>query len=152
MRIILHSTIMMIFVCLAMSAQAQNAPIEIILREELSFGEITIDNGTGRVRVGPGGNMTVRNGNIILGGGHERARYQVRGEPNTSLIVTLDEETLLTGPGEAMRMERFQVRPNNLSLNNNGRRNIRIGADLFMNRNQAGGAYSGTYNINVEYQ
>ncbi len=140
-------------------------PVQIVKTADLDFGQI-IPNGTGNGRVIINARTGARTGNanVTLVGttGFSRAEFTVTGERRRFVNLTTSSPTItLTGPGNAMTINRLRVNRNNggqrslprrYRIPNSGTMNIGFGGRLNVATDQAAGVYSGTFDLTVTYE
>lgn len=130
------------------------APIAITKASDLDFGQVT----EGNVVLAPNG---TRSGDGIFPGSASTgtaAKFNVSGEGNAAYFVTLPNSANLTGPGPDLIAALFTATSNNGPINAgvanlaSGSDVLNVGASLTIPSGQAAGAYSGTFNVSVQYQ
>jgi uncharacterized protein DUF4402 len=119
----------------------------------LSFGTIGVVAGGGTVTLGTSGSRTAPAG-FFLSGATAAGQFTASATSsakNCAVVVSFTAGSL-TGPGNAMTINNFT---NNAgaspTLNASGNLTFKVGADLIIGANQAGGSYSGTYTVTVIY-
>lgn len=128
------------------NASAANEP-EIIQKRDMKFGEWASDiNFPGTVVLSPDAdNATGSGGAFSFGGTIRRARFQIIGKKNRDVFITLPSSiTIQKGAtGNAMTIDNFTMdKSNPITLNNQGKRTINIGATLHISVNQKKGNYN----------
>jgi len=129
------------------------APISISETTGLSFGSITAGATAGTVAVAPAGGATYT-GVSNFGGGTSAAPLNVAGAANTAYSVTVDTTASLSDGVNSMSLTGIET---NLAggsgtLSATGTAVVNVRATLNVAANQAAGAYTGTYNITVNYE
>lgn len=121
----------------------------------LDFGQIAPTVAIGTVTVATTGDRT-SNGGVTLANGSTpaAASFSVTGAPSNTYAITLPASTTLTGPGAAMTVDTFVSNPDATgsgTLSALGAQTLLVGATLHVGVSQTAGAYSGTFNVSVDY-
>ena len=129
------------------------SPISIAETTALSFGSVTAGTTAGTVVVAPAGGATYGGGVTNFGGGAVPAAFSVTGAINTAFSVTVDTTATLSSGVNSMTVSSFAT---NLlagagTLSATGTSVVNVGATLNVAANQPAGAYTGTYNVTVNY-
>jgi hypothetical protein len=136
------------------------------LVQDLSFGDFLAGNTTqSLVRLLPNGTRIRDSGNVVLlNNNHQPARFAGQGRRNQVVLISMEATPIfLTGPGAAMRVDRFEIgstptailttTPASFTITSaSGAYNFPVGARLRINANQAPGTYTGQFTINLDYQ
>jgi Domain of unknown function (DUF4402) len=132
--------------------------------QDLDFGDIVPGPTAGVVRILPNGTRTVTGGVTVVGSTHQPARFAGMGSNNQQVLISVSSNTIqLTGPGAPMTLSQFEIgstptailstTPTRFRINAaNGQFNFPVGARLAVGANQAGGDYTGTFSITLNYQ
>ena len=132
--------------------------------DDLHFGDIIPGATAGVVRLQPNGTRTATGGVTLVGSSHQVARFAGFGSFNQQVLISVSSNTiLLTGPGAPMTVSQFEIGSTPTAILTtvplrfrigaaNGLFNFPLGARLAVGANQAGGTYSGTFNITLNYQ
>ena len=135
--------------------------------EDMHFGMVIPSAVAGVVTLAPTGVRTATGGVTLVGNTHQAAEFGGRrpGNSNNPLSISVGSNTIqLTGPGAPMTVSLFRgnVNPNQVLTTvprnfqvtgqSNGAFELRVGATLNVNANQAPGTYSGTWSITVDFQ
>lgn len=127
-------------------------PLVLQERDEMNFGIIAPDPAGDQITLNVNNTINTLNGSQHLGG-QQFGRFRIIGTPNSNVTYSFSTGDTLSGPGTDMPFGNFQTnRPASFAINDNGRRQIRIGATLTVNPNQIAGNYSGIYTFTVYYQ
>jgi hypothetical protein len=132
-----------------------NPPIAITWAQDLEFGTLAGDGtSAGTATINPvTGAKTVTGGVYDFGGISNAAVFDVTGKKNRAFTITLPASITLTSGGNTMTLNGFTSNPSLVgTLDNNGAATVTVGATLQVGVGQAGGAYSGIFNITVDYQ
>ena len=128
------------------------APIEITSVAALEFGSIQANASAGSLDVNTSGATTAINVTQLAGNTPAPGEFQVTGDGGAAFSISLPSSALMSSAGNTMTINNFQhdagVTP---SLSGGGTRTVKIGARLNVGADQAGGSYSGTYSISVNY-
>lgn len=140
---------------LMISAPAQAKPISIKLMQDMAFGTLAGD-GTlaGTAVINPStGVKSVTGGVFDLGGIHNPAIFEVKGDKNTTFNITLPGAVTLTSGGNSMTLNNFTSSPSGSGVPTgpNGKVDVTVGATLQVGVNQAAGTYSGVFTVTVNY-
>jgi len=129
------------------------SPISIQETTGLSFGSVTAGITAGTVTVAPAGGATYGGGVTNFGGGAVPAAFLVTGAVNTAYSVSMDLSATLTSGVNSMTVDTFATNLTNNAgtLSATGTATVNVGATLNVAANQPAGAYTGTYNITVNY-
>lgn len=127
-------------------------PIQFALLLEMNFGRIVPNPAGGTVVLNPVSGERDCSGAMACGGSYSISELRVSGS-DAQVTVTYSPSLLLTGPGDPMVVtpelpggsgQTFTMSGGNLLL--------RFGATLTTNANQAPGAYSEPFTVDVTYQ
>ncbi len=137
---------------------------QLVSTRALDFGDV-LASTAGTVTVAPAGTMTFTGGVTPLGGNHSAGQFIGIGTRNRliRLTVTPTQITITNGAGGSMIVNNFTIGGlNGLNQNGNssnyrivaanGQFTFNVGARLNVAANQAPGTYSGTYNVEFNYQ
>jgi hypothetical protein len=152
------------------TADAQVAivtPGQFIKVEDLNFGVLLSGGSAGTVVVTPAGARTSTGGVTLVGNSHNPAEFAGRkpGNGNSPVRISVASDTIaLTGPGAPMTVRLFNgnlnpsrtlsTNPRNFQVQGqaNGTFELKIGATLDVNANQAPGVYTGNWAITLDFQ
>ena len=138
-----------------------NQGVNITKNADLHFGNFAAGTAQSRFRIEPETSaLTQLSGNAVpLGGTRSAASFTAFGKPLERVRITVNQNQIdLTRVGgtETMRVDQFRLDGGNGSRNRNlgasGSVDYKLGGRLTINPNQASGAYTGTFNITIEYQ
>ncbi len=154
------------------------APLSVVWVQDLKFGRIVPRPQAGTVTVDQITGACTVTGPILEVGKCQFAQFAGMGSKNMNARISLTNSTSLTGPGQAMVLDRITLGTNStisfagnanangrgvgLTKGGNGERYsittnsgiylLNIGGRLTVNANQAPGIYNGTITISVQYQ
>ena len=138
-----------------------NQGVNITKNADLHFGNFAAGTIQSRFTIDPDNDaLTQLSGNAIsLGGTRTAAWFSAYGTPLERVRMTVSQNQInLTrvGGSETMRVDQFRLNGGNGTrnrfLNAAGSVDYKLGGRLTIGANQAGGAYVGTFDINIEYQ
>jgi hypothetical protein len=153
--------------------EATDAQVAIVTRgeffkvEDLHFGVVIPSLLPGVVTVAPSGTRTATGGVTLVGNLHHAAEFAGRrpGNNNNPMQLSVGSNSiLLTGPGTPMLVTLFRGNtnpgqvlstiPRNFQVQgqSNGSFELRVGATLNVNGNQAPGTYTGNWSLTLEFQ
>jgi Domain of unknown function (DUF4402) len=152
--------------------EAVDAQVAIVERgtffkvEDLHFGAIVPSGTAGTVVVTPAGARTATGGVTLFGNLHHPAEFAGRKPSgNRPVEISVGSNTIqLTGPGAPMTVRLFNgntnpgqtfiTTPRNFQVQgqSNGAFELRVGATLDVNANQAPGLYTGTWTLTLDFQ
>jgi hypothetical protein len=132
-------------------------PVTITWLRDLDFGRIAATGTAGTVTVDPdSGARTVSGGSVLLGGSPQTAKFRVVATPATLVLITRNALPVLTrasgGATMPMTLITMNGAVNPVTTPASGTFDVDIGGALSVGANQADGAYSGTFQINADYQ
>lgn len=116
----------------------------------LRFGTVVTDARNGALTIAPNGNIQA-NGGVDTTDNAEPAQFVATGAPNSSVNISF-QETNLSGAGEPMVLTDLSHDAGNTpAFNEKGALTFNVGARLNTNTAQKSGAYSGTYQVSIDY-
>lgn len=148
--------------CAALAAQdawaGHQAPVTAISvsnTQTLGFGKFAAGSG-GSVTVSPSGARSATGGVVLLSSsGGAAAQFTVSGDPNFTYAISLpanDTVVLTKSGGQTMSLNNFSSSPSPAGqLSVLGKQTVSVGATLSVGSNQATGAYSGAFDVMVDY-
>ncbi len=129
------------------------APLVLTTLGDLDFGDVVPGKTAGVLEVLPGGgyDLSRSGGARLLKGGVRAASFDLQGHAGTAYCIRLPQSCLLTGPGDAIKVEHFTANVSNSGvLTSNGLR-FGVGARLLIRPDQVCGPYSGHFTVSVDY-
>jgi hypothetical protein len=174
-RIACAAAVISIFTVNAAHAEVEtvDAQVAIVQRgeffkvEDLNFGGVIPSGTAGTVVVSPNGVRTRTGGVTLYGNSFNPAEFAGRKPAggNPPMMLSISSSTIqLTGPGAPMTVRLFRgntnpgqvltATPNNFQVQgtSSGAFELRIGATLDVNANQAPGTYTGTWSLTLDFQ
>ena len=132
--------------------------------DDLSFGDIIAGTTASVIRITPAGVRSRTSGNATLvNNNHRPARFAGQGRQNQIVLISITQASIqITGPGAPMTVSQFEigstptailtVAPISFTITSaTGVFNFPVGARLAVGANQAGGVYTGQFEINLDY-
>lgn len=129
-------------------------PITVTLLQTLEFGTLAGDSSvSGTATINPAtGTKSVTGGVFDFGGVSNAASFEVKGKPNTPFTIILPGSVTLNSGTDTLTLGSFASSPSGTGLlGSSGKTNVLVGATLQVGANQAAGAYSGIFDIIVNY-
>lgn len=120
--------------------------------QDMSFGKINAVSG-GTVSIGTNGSRT-KTGNLVLvnGGSVSEAKFSVSGDPSATYSITLPAAAAtLSNGSSSLPLSDFVSDPTSAGALSGGSGTIHVGGTLTVGSGQAGGTYTGTFAVTVEY-
>jgi hypothetical protein len=133
------------------------SPLAIAFNTDLHFGTIMKGTLASTVEISPAAVRTVLTGDATLSAlapAATAARFTITGEPTLAYSITLPGSINITGPGPLMVVDVFTgdvASPN--TIPGGGSQVLNVGAVLHVGTGatQTSGAYTGTFNVSVNY-
>ncbi len=132
-------------------------PISISKTSDMSFGNISVQSGTGGIVIlAPNGSRTRTAGVTLpaITGTVSAAGFTVSGEGNYTYDITLPSTVTLTHSGgvQTMAANSFTSNPSGTGQLSSGSQNVAVGATLTVAAGQLAGVYtSSTFDVTVNY-
>lgn len=135
------------------TASAQVTSIGVTTQNDLHFGQIVTGTTSGTVTVSPSGTRTASGGSTLASGASvSAASFQVTGDPDVTFAITLPSSASLSSGADQMTVDGFVSDPDQAgSLDATGAALFRVGATLQLRGGQSSGAYSGQFDVRVDY-
>ena len=137
-------------------------PMSVVKTSDLNFGNLIAGTTNGTMTIDTrNGNSSVTGGVVQAGGATSRANFIIYGPRNQIVRIRIPSTILINrnGGGANMRIDQMSVGNANRSLGTNvvgrlsrtGVFDLTVGGRLRVNANQQQGAYSGTFDMTVDY-
>ena len=128
-------------------------PISLSEDTSLDFATVLVDPDGGTITLAVDGTTpTQGSSSHVFSGTAQDGEFSLTGDANRALTITFTPGTL-TGPGTAMAINNFTSNAGATpSTDGAGAFSFDVGADLVIGAGQLGGTYTGTYNVEVDYQ
>lgn len=151
-----------ILVCAALATQEASpghqtpvTAISISNTQSLAFGKLAAGSG-GSATMSPSGARSATGGVVLVSsGGGSAAQFTLSGDPNLTYSISLPANgtvSITNGGGQTMALNNFSSSPDAVGqLSIAGNQTLSVGATLNVGSNQATGAYSGTFDVMVNY-
>ena len=130
------------------------APVTVTETQGLDFGTILAPTDSAKkVTISTAGSRSDSGSGILVGTNKGKAGlFNVTGAENQSMKINVPSSATLTGTGGAtMTVNTFVTDPNDNLILSGTSGQIKVGADLTVNKEQAVGDYTGTYTVTVSY-
>ena len=126
------------------------APVTLAQTAGLDFGTVAASTSAGTVTLPTGSNTQTCSVGLACVGPASRGVFSVVGANLTTVVITVDASTLLSGAGTSMNLT---LNPSVTSISATGSaQTFFVGGVLSVGASQAAGTYTGTYNVSAEYQ
>ena len=136
----------------ATASAAIVAPIAVSETTSLNFGHLSPSSFSGTLTVSTSGTTTSTNITELPGVAVSQGVFSVTGDGGAAFGITLPRSATLSNGANTMTVNGFNhdagAAP---SLGGGGSREVNVGATLNVGANQAGGSYTGSYSITVNY-
>jgi Mat/Ecp fimbriae major subunit len=126
------------------------APVALSQTAGLDFGIVAAGSGAGTVTLNTGSNTANCSVGLACVGTASRGTFSVTGANTTTVVITVDASTVLTGAGANMGLT---LTPSAASVTATGApQTFYVGGVLSVGASQVAGTYTGTYAVSAEYQ
>lgn len=143
-----------VLVCAA-AATSISAAQTVSALQTLSFGSFAAGAGGGTVTIGAGGARSQVGGVTLLSSAPGSASlFSVTGTPSATYAITLPANGVvtLTAGAASMAVNNFISSPGLTgALNGGGSQALSVGATLSVGSHQASGAYTGSFDVTINY-
>ena len=131
-------------------------PLVLTWLQDLDLGSIVLGPGTwsnATVGISRTGTFTCTNANVTCSGVTQVAQYNVSGSNNQAVHITAPNVTLVNQSDASQRLTLVVDAPASVTLTNSGPpgTNFSLGGSVTVTSATAGGTYSGTFNVTVDY-
>jgi hypothetical protein len=136
------------------SAVTTNASVNIVTSPsitktaDLDFGDVIPSSG-GTVTIDTLGARSVSGSSVLGTAPGNAAQFTLNGGVGASYTVTISPSAILTGPGDDMYISSFSH--NASGFLTTGTETFSVGGSLDVNPSQAAGTYTGTFDVDVNY-
>lgn len=126
------------------------APVTLAQTAGLDFGIVAAGSSAGTATIGTGADTAGCSAGLACVGTASRGAFSVVGANTTTVVITVDPSTLLTGTGADMNLT---LNPSAATVTATGLpQTFYVGGVLSVGAGQAAGTYTGTYSVSAEYQ
>lgn len=126
-------------------------PLSVSQTRDLNFGTIEIADNADTISLDFDNVINSVNGSSNIGGAPSPAQFSAAGQPNTAFAITISN-TSLTGSGQPIPLNNLQHDAgDNPRFDGSGISIFNVVGELQTNANQAPGAYTGQYQVVVNY-
>ena len=131
-------------------------PLILTWLQDLDLGSIVLGPGiwsNATVSISRTGTFTCSNANVTCSGVTKFAQYNVSGSNNQVVHITAPNVTLVNQSDASQRLTMIVDNPGTVTLTNSGPpgSNFSLGGSVTVSSDTAGGTYSGTFNVTVDY-
>jgi hypothetical protein len=131
-------------------------PLTLKWVQDLDLGTIVLGNGTwsgATVGVSRTGAFSCTNANVTCSGVTKVAKYNVTGTNNQTVRITAPNVTLVNQSDATKTLVLTVDSPGTLVIPNSGNPGLdfSLGGSISLSSTTAGGVYSGTFNVTVDY-
>ena len=132
-------------------------PLALKWVQDLDLGTIVLGPGTwsnATVGISKTGVFSCTNANVICSGATQVAKYNVQGTNNNTARVTAPNVTLTNQSDPTKTLTLTVDNPGSIPIPNSGQPGVdfSLGGSITVSSTTAGGVYSGTFNVTVDYQ
>ena len=132
-------------------------PLALRWLQDLDLGTIVLGPGTwsnATVGISRAGVLSCTNANVTCSGATKVAQYNVVGTNNQTARITAPNVTLTNQSDPTQTLTLTVDNPGSIAIPNSGQPgvNFSLGGSITVNSTTAGGVYSGTFNVTVDYQ
>jgi hypothetical protein len=132
-------------------------PLILTSLQNLDLGTMTLGPGTwsnATVAISKAGTFSCTNANVICTGATQVASYNVSGTNNRTVLISAPNVTLVNQADPTKTLTLVVDKPASVLLTNSGPpgTNFSLGGSITLSSTTAGGTYSGTFNVTVDYQ
>jgi hypothetical protein len=131
-------------------------PLTLSSLQSLDLGTVVLGPGTwtnAAVGISRAGVFSCSNSNVSCTGATQVAKYKVTGTNNQTARITAPNVTLVNQSDPTKQLTLVVDNPGTVSLPNSGNPGVEfsLGGTITLNSTTAGGLYSGTFNVTVDY-
>jgi len=132
-------------------------PLILTSLQNLDLGTMTLGPGTwsnATVSISRAGVFSCTNANVICTGATQVASYNVSGTNNRVVLISAPNVTLVNQGDPTKTLTLVVDKLASVTLTNSGPpgTNFSLGGSITLSSTTAGGTYSGTFNVTVDYQ
>lgn len=131
-------------------------PLILTRVQDLDLGSIVLGPGTwsnATVAISRAGTFSCTNANLTCTGATQVAKYNVSGTNNQVVRISAPNVTLVNQSDPTKTLTLVVDSPGTVTLTNSGPpgSNFSLGGSITLSSSTAGGTYSGTFNVTVDY-
>jgi Domain of unknown function (DUF4402) len=131
-------------------------PLTLTWIQNLDLGQIVLGPGTwsgATVAISKAGVFSCTNANVTCSGATQAAKYNLSGQNNTAPRISAPNVTLVNQNDPSQTLTLVVDSPSSVTLTNSGPpgTNFSLGGSITLSSTTAGGTYSGTFNVTVDY-
>ena len=129
--------------------------ISAVNTQPLGFGRFAAGTG-GSITMSPSGARSASGGVVLISSAvGSAAQFTVSGDPDLTYSISLPPNgtaNLKTSSGQSMALSNFTSNPSGIGqLSATGKQTVSVGATLNVGAQQAPGAYTGVFDVTVDY-
>lgn len=121
------------------------SPISITKTQDMNFGHVSVESGSGRVILSPENQARIADGDVELmdGGAVSVASFRVKGHQGATFSITLPQSPILISNGsKSMMVTDFTSTPSGFGELADGSKDVKVGATLVVTGDQVLGEYA----------
>lgn len=128
--------------------------ISVVKDQDMDFGQIAVNGADTLVISADEGNPAACPTNLICAGARAPAKFTISGTAGVGTTAAVRQASVsLTSGTNSMTLNSFTVFfPNGNTLNASGDAQVNVGGSLAVGAGQAAGLYTGSFDVDVEYQ
>jgi hypothetical protein len=131
-------------------------PLTLKWMQNLDLGTIVLGPGTwsnATVGISRTGTFSCTNANVTCSGATQVAKYNITGTNNQTARITAPNVTLVNQNDASKTLILVVDSPGTIAITNSGNPgvNFSLGGSISLSSSTAGGVYSGTFNVTVDY-
>jgi len=140
-----------------MAAKPTSGPTLVVVTNTVAFqfGTISVDSIPGTVVINPSsGTKTVSGSVVDLGGTHSAAEFEITGTKGDAITISLPASITLSGPTSTMTITSLThdcADPCLIPTSGGGKLTLVVGGTLNASSYQAGGTYTGSFDLTADY-
>lgn len=128
--------------------------IAVVKDQDMDFGQIAVNGADTLVISANEGNPAACPANLICAGARVPAKFTISGTAGVATTASVQQTSVrLTSGLNSMTLNNFTVFfPNGNTLDVAGDAQVNVGGSLAVSGTQAAGLYTGTFDVDVDYQ
>jgi len=129
-------------------------PIGVIKISDLKFGNVAAGSNSGTVVISITGDRSATGGATLIAAGNvsNAAAFDITGYPDASFTISLPASILIASGANNMEIDNFVSSLGASSnLDGSGEAELKVGATLNVDANQAVGLYTGSFDVTIAY-
>jgi hypothetical protein len=128
--------------------------ISVVKDQDMDFGQVAVNGADTLVISADEGNPAACPANLICAGARVPAKFTISGTAGVGTTASVRQASIsLTSGANSMTLGSFTVFfPNGNTLDAAGEAQVNVGGSLGVGASQAAGLYTGSFDLDVEYQ